>query len=271
MSADGNRLVARLKSWPPLLAWRRRRFERRFVNLRQGHMFRGLFASFEAAQASAPPGRATSYDNPDAAAMYLDRLAVVYPSDYPVLFWLQRLLPQGVNRLFEIGGHIGVGYYAYQRFVDYPASLRWTVMDLPAVVEQGRRHAQANDARRQLAFTTDVADASGADLLFASGSLQYVPQTLDDILLKLNAKPRWLLLSMLPIHPTEQYYTLQNIVKAYCAYRIDSHERFVSALAAQGYVLRDEWQNAEKTCHIAYEPEHSLDHYKGYLFERIGA
>ncbi len=271
MSTDGKRWVERLKSLPPVLAWRRRRNERRFLTLRQGHLFRGVFASFQAAQASAPPGRATSYDNPNAAAMYVDRLTVVYPSDYPVLFWLQRLLPQGANKLFEIGGHIGVGYYAYQRFLDYPTPLRWTVMDLPAVVEQGRRHAQANDARGQLSFTSDMAEADGADLLFASGSLQYLPQTLDDILLKLSAKPRWLLLNMLPIHPTQQYYTLQNIVTAYCAYRIDSRERFVNALAELGYALRDEWQNAEKSCHIAYEPAHSLDHYKGFLFEQVAA
>jgi putative methyltransferase (TIGR04325 family) len=271
MNANGKRLLERLKSLPPVLAWRRRRYDRRFVELRAGHLFRGLFSSFEAAQASAPPGRATSYDNPEAAAMYRDRLSVVYPSDYPVLFWLQRLLWQGVTSLFEIGGHIGVGYYAYQRFLDYPAALRWTVMDLPAVVEQGRRHALANDVRRQLAFTSEVKDADGADLLFASGSLQYLPQTLDDMLPKLDAMPRWLLLSMVPIHPSQQYYTLQNIVTAYCAYRIDSRERFVKALAELGYSLRDEWQNAEKACHIAYEPAHSLDHYKGFLFERSGA
>lgn len=232
-------------------------------------MFRGVFDSFDAAQASAPPGRPVSYDNAGAAAMYEERLSAVYPSDYPVLYWLQRLLGQGIGRLFEIGGHIGVGYYAYQRFLDYPPALRWTVMDLPAVVEQGRRYAQTHDARGQLAFTTDVAEAGQADLLFASGSLQYLPQALDQILPTLSARPGWLLINMLPVHPTRQYYTLQNIVTAYCAYRIDSRERFVHALAEQGYRLRDEWQNAEKSCHIAFEPAHSLDHYCGFLFERM--
>ena len=35
-----------------------------------------------------------------------------------------------------------------------------------------------------------------------------------------------------------------------------------------GYRLVDQWRNAEKRCEIAFEPEHSLDHYRGYHFLR---
>jgi putative methyltransferase (TIGR04325 family) len=260
--------IEKLKDLPPVLAWRRRRYDRQFVELKAGHLFRGVFDTFEAAAASKPADMKPSYDNAQAAAMYLDRLTAVYPSDYPVMFWLQRLLRDGARNFFEIGGHIGVAYYAYQRYLDYPSDLRWSILDLPAVVEQGQRHAQAHDARRQLSFTLDWPTASSADILLAAGSLQYLPRTLDAMLAELKVLPRHLLLSMTPVHPERSYYTLQNIVTACCAYRIDSHDRLVSSLERLGYRLVDEWQNAEKSCHIAYEPQWSLNYYKGYLFER---
>ena len=67
--------------------FRRRRFERRFAIHVEGgfggNLYRGVFPSFEAAQASAPPGKPIGYDNPTAAALYEERTRRVYPSDYP--------------------------------------------------------------------------------------------------------------------------------------------------------------------------------------------
>jgi putative methyltransferase (TIGR04325 family) len=263
-----HRWIEQVKALPPVLAWRRRRYDRAFVELKTGQLFRGLFDSFEQAAASTPAGLKPSYDNAEAAGMYLERLSAVYPSDYPVMFWLDRLFREGARNIFEIGGHIGVAYYAYQRYLAYPDGLGWTILDMPAVTEQGRRHAKTHDSRGALRFTLDWPAASCADVLLAAGSLQYLPMTVDAMLRELKQPPTWLVLSMTPVHPTRCYYTLQNIVTACCAYRIDSRERLVSGLEQLGYGLIDEWTNAEKSCHIAFEPEWSLDHYKGFLFKR---
>jgi putative methyltransferase (TIGR04325 family) len=70
--------------------------------------------------------------------MYLERTKVIYPADYPVMFWLEKFIGEGCRKFFDLGGHIGVSYYAYQLHIGYPQDLRWTVCDVPAVVAKGR-------------------------------------------------------------------------------------------------------------------------------------
>ena len=124
----------RLADLPPLGQLRRQRAEAAFANNTDANLFRGVYPSFDAAQASAPPTRPLGYDNADAAGMYLERIKRIYPSDYPVIFWLQKLFAQAQSSVFDLGGHIGIGYYGYQRYLDYPPGLRWTVSDVPAVM-----------------------------------------------------------------------------------------------------------------------------------------
>lgn len=253
-------------SWP-LIDLRRRSFDRDFEAGRAGGAFRGVFSSYEACQASAPPERPTGYDLEDAALMYTERTRQVYPGDYPMLFWIGRLFAEGARRVFDVGGHIGVGYYAYQRYLEFPPDVAWRVCDVPAVVGQGRKWAASHDASRRLSFTTDIAEAAGADILMASGSLQYVPYEFHEKLAALESRPRALLLNLLPVHPTREYFTLQSIVVSFCAYRIFSREKLLANLGALGYVLRDSWENAEKRCGIAFEPALSLDRYYGFYLE----
>lgn len=253
-------------SWP-LLDMRKRSFDREFEAGRKGGAFRGVFTSYEACAASAPADQPSGYDLENAALMYTERTRQVYPSDYPMLFWMGRLFGQGARRVFDVGGHIGIGYYAYQRYLDFPADLAWRVCDVPAVTEQGRKWAVTHDPAKRLSFTTDVREAEGADILMASGSLQYVPYEFHEQLAALKARPRTLLINLLPVHPTREYFTLQSIVVSFCAYRIFSREKLLANLAALGYVLKDEWENAEKRCGIAFEPALSLDRYYGFLLE----
>lgn len=61
--------------------------------------------------------------------------------DYPLLHWLSRLffeMPDGVRTgVFDLGGHVRIVYYAFRKCLDYPAQLRWTVHDVPNVIEAG--------------------------------------------------------------------------------------------------------------------------------------
>src|SRR4051812_33353335 len=185
-----------MHDWPVVGGLLRKRYERTFAENIEANLFRGVFDTFAAAHASAPPTRPLGYDHPGPAGMYLDRIRRIYPSDYPILFWLDRLLHSGCSTVFDVGGHIGVGYYAYRRYLTYPPSLRWTVFDVPAVVRQGREFAHKMDPDGRLSFSDTFDGGDGADVLLASGSLQYLPDTLADRLKTLSVAPRHLLVNL---------------------------------------------------------------------------
>lgn len=249
----------------PLLA---RDYEDRFARNRSLNLFRGVYASFAEATRSAPAELPLGYDHPEPAGMYRERLERIYTNDYPVLFWLGRLLPH-VRRLFELGGHVGVAYHAYARHLAYPAGLRWTVCDVPAVAEAGRALALERGARG-LDFTSRYEDADGADLFFASGSLQYLERPLAAWLSDMEAPPRHLLLNLLPLHPDRTFVTLQSIGTAYCPYLVQERGAFLRSLEALGYALVDAWDNPDKGCDVPFHEDHSVRGYSGLYLERKG-
>lgn len=263
-----HRLVDRLAEAPGMRAWLGSRYERRFAANTSENLFRGVFPSFEQAAASAPASRPIGYDHPEPAAMYRQRMKELYATDYPVLFWLGQYLQRGARSLFELGGHVGVSYYSYQKVLAYPAELRWTVHDVPAVMERGRALASNVDSLGQLLFAPDFAQAAEADVFLAMGVLQYLPQTLAERLRSLSRMPPVLLLNLTPLHPRASYFTLQSIGTAFCPYRIDREDEFVASLQQLGYRQRDAWINPDKSCPIPFHADRSLSYYRGYCFER---
>ena len=253
---------------PFLRALQEARYTRRFFahTALTHHIYRGVFASFDEAQASIPADRPSGYDNADSAELYRERTRRVFINDYPMIHWLSRFFAEGAHRIFDVGGHIGIAYYAYRRYLDYPDALRWTVLDVPAVNEAGTRWAAEHDTRGQLGFAHDIAGASGSDVLFAAGSLQYLRVTLAEALATLADKPRYLLLNSVPVHMRESYFTVQNIGVACCPYRVTAERDFLGGLAALGYRLQDRWENPQRHCTIPFHPELSLDRYYGFAF-----
>ena len=251
---------------PGVRQWRHARFRRLFDGGRAVGTCRGVFDSYEAAVAASPPSRPLGYDHDDAAEMYRDRIGQIYPSDYPMMFWLQHALAQGARRVFDLGGHIGLSYYSYATRMALPQDLSWQVCDVPAVVDHGRREAVARDGARRLQFTTDFAEAAQADVLFTAGCLQYLQETLAQRVSTLPRKPEWLLVNLLPLHPTRGYWTVQSIGTAYCPYRIQHDSGFFQDMHALGYRRLDRWENLEKRCWVAFDDAHSLDRYHGAAF-----
>lgn len=271
-SAPGG-IVGRLRGaaralWnkPPLLTLRRHRFEHYFATAIDANLFRGVFSTFAEATHSAPATKPLGYDHPDAAALYRERVVRVYPGDYPVLFWMQRLV-SGITSVFDFGGHVGPSFYAYRQYLNFPGDLRWTVCDVAAVARAGAALAHERGAS-QLHFTTALAEGSGADVFLANGSLQYLEQPLEDLLAAMAQPPRHLIVNLLPLCAGPGFVTLQNIGASFCPYKIQNREAFIAGVERSGYRLMDEWQNAEKSCRIAFAPERSLDHYTGMLFTR---
>ena len=257
------------KRTPPLLrSWLEARYKRRFFAHRAltHHLYRAVFRSFDEAQASIPEAITVGYDNSESAELYRERTRRVFINDYPMMYWLGRWFEEGAHRVFDLGGHIGIAYYAYQKYVAYPKGLRWRVMDVPAVNAAGERWAREHDPQQRLDFAADIAQASGADVLFAAGSLQYLRYALADALAGLAQRPRFLLLNSVPIHMRESYFTVQNIGTACCPYRVTAEREFLGGLAALGYELQDRWENPQRSCIVPFHPELSLDRYFGFAF-----
>lgn len=247
---------------------RRNLFRRPF---RADNDYYGVYPTFAAAQEAAnalsTPSLPASYDIEAAGRLYRDHMRRIRVSDYPLVFWLGRLLADGRRRVFDLGGHIGVSYYGFRDYLDYPADLEWTVHDLPAVMATGRKWADEHDAARQLKFTDSPADADGQDILVSTGALQYLDYTLPELLQRLRRKPAHVLLNLTPMHPSRSFFTLQNLCIAICPYRVMSVAELTDGMQALGYRTVDHWQSLERHLRVPFEPEYTVDSYHGFHFE----
>ncbi len=245
---------------------RSQRFDRFFRNGVMPGACRGVYQTHAEAAASAPTTLPLGYDHNSAGQLYPERLGQVYPGDYPMMLWLTKAFAEGVTRVFDLGGHVGLSYYAYQPYVRYPDQLQWEVLDVPAVAARGRELAAQRDARKALAFVPSFDHASGADLLFTSGCLQYLENSLPAMLSELDVKPGWVLINLIPMHDVFDFWTVQSIEGAFCPYHVQRDATFFDAMRALGYTVVDRWVNAEKRCAVQFRPEHSVEGYVGAAF-----
>jgi putative methyltransferase (TIGR04325 family) len=263
-----SRVLEATRHFPPLLRLRRERYRRNFPEWPGA--FLGAYSTFAEAAASAPSTHPLGYDSDGAAKMYDDRMSRIYPSDYPVLFWLQSLLArkrEGAH-LVDFGGHAGLAYYAYERYLTYPDDLTWTVVDVPAVVKRGQELA-AERGRSQLRFTSDPASVGRHDILLASGSPQYLESPdLFETIGSVGRLPDHLVLNRIPIHDRFTYVTLQYIVTAFCPYRIFRRADFLEGAQARGYDVVDEWENLEHSSMQPFDSDHSVPSYRGFYLRR---
>ncbi|MFT3761212.1 MAG: methyltransferase, TIGR04325 family [Pseudoxanthomonas sp.] len=237
-----------------------------------GNLYYGVFDSYAAAQKEASalssPGLPSSYDVAEAARMYRRQLQRVRACDYAAMFWLERMLADGARKVFDLGGHIGLAYYGFDRMMDLPADLDWCVHDVPQVMQAGREWAREQDPQRRLRFADDLLQADGCDLLISSGALQYLEYDLPELLQRMQRPPPHVLFNLTPMHPTKRYFTLQNLGIAVCPYRIESIEGLVAEMARMGYAVHDRWDLHERTLRIPFQPGHAIDRYYGFYFTR---
>jgi putative methyltransferase (TIGR04325 family) len=268
LSPGTKKLVDKIEAAVPLIRkWHRFEYEEHFLRGAEWErLFSGVYPSFAVAAKAIPATRNNSYDNPDSAT-FLGHKSSVRSSDYPVLFWLARLLPDN-PRVFDFGGYLGISYYSFEKLLNYPPNLQWTIYDVPAVVNAGTKLAQEK-GRSQLAFTTSFERVQESSLLLAFGSLQFPEQTLAEFLRPLPQRPRHILLNKLPLTAQETFYTLHNMGPALAPYRITNREEFLQSMANLDYELMDSWENPEFGCYIPFHPDHSVRAFSGmYLRQR---
>lgn len=242
-------------------------FERYFFPRRHAAC-KGVYETLEAAKAACPSEIHSDYDvcnKSHSIDAEIKRAYQIQYEDYPVLFWLQRLIRPGIQ-IADLGGSTGGTFYAFKDVLDLPDDMEWLVAELPGAVEHGMRVAEARGETR-LAFTTELGPEHSPDVLITLGTLQYMPQRLPQILSGLSALPSHIIVHRLPITEGPAYWTIQNLDIAHVPYYIHNHDELVAGVKSLGYQLIDSCYT-NRRIRIPFHPSRDVEHYAGLLFSR---
>jgi putative methyltransferase (TIGR04325 family) len=183
--------------------------------------------------------------------------------DYPVLFWLAPELTEGTT-LLNLGGNAGTEYFTYRQFLRFQPNMRWLVWELPYAVKFGEGVVDVLDAP-ELAFTTRVEEGDGADIVLASGALQYFEQDLATYVKSLRKRPTRIFVNRVPLYEGKTYFTLQNVIGSVVPYRIQCRQELVDSLSEIGYRLIDCWYE-DHEIPIPFHPECRVKGFYGFYF-----
>ena len=211
------------------------------------------YRSYEEALAAVPARSLIGYDHQDIADISFEVMCRVQPWDYPVLFWLERLLPQ-VSRVVDAGGHMGTKFRAFGKFLPLDDTIEWVVYDLPSIVRAGRVLAE-RDGLKTLRFSETPEGCPPSELLLASGLLQYLDIPFSQFVARLQQKPKHLVLNKVALREGPTIVTLENIGAAKVPYQVRNREGFMIELAALGYEVVDEWTNTALSHRIVTRPD----------------
>jgi putative methyltransferase (TIGR04325 family) len=222
--------------------------------------FRGAYATREQAIASVRPGKLVGYDNDAVVNISLDEMSKIALLDYPVLYWLKCINP---TCILDAGGHVGTKFRAFRTHLDLDNNIIWVVYDVPAVVRAGQAFAERDHLQR-LSFIDDLSKAPNADVLLASGLLQYLDIPFSDLLKQLPTLPRHLVLNKVATRDGPTVVTLENFGCAEVPYQIRNREEFETSLLSLGYEIVDQWSIPNFSHTIPWHPELGASTSRGY-------
>jgi len=239
----------------------KRKFDRASGRIR---LFHGIYPDFSSASRDIPRGRLEGSDNVASVLRVADERFRICAFDYPIMFWLQQLMPQ-CTLLFDLGGNVGISYFGYRKYMGYPWGLSWLVSDVPAVAALGTRLAQAEGASN-LRFTITLDELPRADILLAAGSLHFIERPFE-MLRSVAALPRHILVNKVPLVDLPAAVTLHNMGSAMCPYHLFNRAEFLAEFRALGYETIAEWKT-ELSAHIPFFNEYSVQAYMGFYFRK---
>jgi putative methyltransferase (TIGR04325 family) len=247
------------------LQWRRRQF-----SSADGHGSHfGVFASFKAARAWLP----NTPDRDDAAltAEYVDaRSKRAFSYDYSFMWWLDRALRDGASSVLDIGGSVGVHYYANGRYFHMPDAPTWRVVELLSMVLTGKNLA-ARNGPAALSFSESLDESVRTaidDVWISADAIHHFEDGRPDQLLKQCARrPQHILLSKLPLYNGEDFVTIQKIGEgAFAPVHVYNRARFIQDIKALGYTLWDRWAVQDRSMDLRGYPERSFPSFTGLYF-----
>jgi len=246
----------------------RARFRQQFLHDPFARLFDGVYPTFEAALQAVPRDANSSYDNRESIERYVHRLDVE-EYDYQPLFWLSESFREGLRAIADIGGSIGMKYYAFSRYTRFPADVSWLVVDVPAAVTRGRELALEHNVSSHLTFSESAGDADGCDVLLCLGSLQFLPVTLGELVQSFRRRPRRIIVNTTPIHESRTFFTLHSMGTGICPYRVVARAAFVDDMSRLGYSVRHEWRNHDKDMRLPFHQGYDVEHFSGFCFEKV--
>jgi putative methyltransferase (TIGR04325 family) len=226
---------------------------------------RGAFKSYTEAIDAIPSHRLAGYNNDALTEISYEKMCRVMPWDYPVMFWLYRLLPKA-RLLIDAGGHMGTKYRAFRPYLPLH-NVEWTVYDVPAIVKAGKKKAK-EDGLTDLFFIEDLHKSLSPDIFLASGLLQYLDIPFPALLNQLPSLPPHLIINKVALRKGDTIVSLENFGKAFVPYQIRSNELFLSELFQIGYQIKDEWDIPSLSNSITTHPELGAYQSKGFYMTR---
>jgi putative methyltransferase (TIGR04325 family) len=249
---------------------RRRRHLSRFLTPKGGGMHYGVFSSFSEARSWLPPS--SEFHTEELSREYVEvRSQRIYAFDYPVLFWMRKAFETGASSIFDIGGSIGVHFYSYRRYLEYPEHLEWQVLELPGTVQLGRKIADRNTVSG-LSFSEKPNLANGyADIWMAAGAIEFIEGNALETMLRAAARrPTHLFLNKLPMYEGEPFVSTHNLgAGAYAPHHVFNRRSYIGRLESLGYQLVDSWSVPERNFVLPGDTERSFDAYCGIYLRAV--
>src|SRR6185295_7482422 len=112
------------------------------------------------------------------------------------------------------------------------------VFDLPTMVKAGRAQIRPQD--RTLSFVERIEDAPPAEILLASGLMQYLNVPLADLVGRMQAPPSYILLNKVATREGPCVVTLENFGFAEVPYQIRADGEIPAMFENLGYDIVDQ-------------------------------
>jgi putative methyltransferase (TIGR04325 family) len=226
--------------------------------------YRRVFRSMTEANTVAAHYLEASHECPANVARQIGHGLAARPSDYPVLFHLERILPEA-STLFDLGGNVGNLFYCYSKYISFPDQLVWTVHDLAPTLQLGRQFALERGEPR-LRFTDDLAVFAEHQVLLVSGALHYLEPSLPDLLRTYSGRPAHVIVNRAVVTTVKSVVTVQDSRDSLFACKTVCRRELVAGMGELGYDLVDSWSIPELSLHIPFYPEYSVAEYTGLYF-----
>jgi putative methyltransferase (TIGR04325 family) len=248
----GGHLLRKLAHWPataPILDWA------------LGHY--RAFNSFQEAESMARSLVAESHQHQDYSKLIMSAKDA-RPSDYAVMFHMRSLNLKN-SKIFDLGGNAGNLFYMFDRYLNLPLDCTWMIYDFPVWVEAGKKLA-AERKEYRLQFTTKWDNASGVDILIASGSLYCFETPFDQMINALEEKPKVILINRTPLISGPTKAAIQDGRLWMIACMLYNRAEFITSIEAIGYEVIDTWKSPEHFVKIIGKPESSAIPPTGIFF-----
>jgi putative methyltransferase (TIGR04325 family) len=226
--------------------------------------YRRLFPSFAQAEAVARSYLDAGHDSMDNAHNHLNQVRAARPSDYATLFYMNIIMKKAAS-IFDLGGNVGNLFYCFAQYLDFPQELRWTVYDVPEMLEVGRQLALERHEHR-LRFTDSFQDAEGADVFLASGSSHYFESSLPELIRSLKRRPKYVILNRSPLTNRPPVVTIQDARTYLAVCKIHNVDEIVRGFESLNYICVGSWDAPDLSLGIPFYPEYSVRAYRGLFF-----